>query len=152
MSPIAVKGNSEAAAALVRFKVATASTVFADTIIPTVLAALRAEAPYRAAPPGADDHRHLRDSFSAKRNTGLGGVQVLFTSDVPQATFLLEGTRGHGSLTPGKPLHWLDADGEDVFAMYVRGISKNRFNERAWMRVGPVVLAELVDAMRGAVG
>jgi hypothetical protein len=152
MSPVVVKGNVEAAAALKSFGITTAGTEFADTVTPTIIEALRKEAPYRAVPPGSDDedHVHLRDSFLARRTSALGSVQLTFYSTVKQATFLLNGTRGHGPSTPGvQALHWIDDDGDDVFAKYVRGITKNRFNERAWATVEAVVIAELVEILKG---
>jgi hypothetical protein len=153
VSPVVVKGADTAAAALRRFRFGTIASEFGDTVIPTIVEALKAEAPYRETQGTTNrdgsEHRHLRDSISGRRETSTSSMQLIFTSDVPQAAFVVRGTRPH--IIQGRPvLHWLDDGGNDVFARTVHhpGTKPNRFNVRAWRAVEALVVEELKVRMR----
>ena len=59
--------------------------------------------------------------------TGANEGEVINTwgrPDLPLALWFEYGTKDHGSLG-NWPLHWIGKDGEDIYAMYVRGIHKS---------------------------
>jgi hypothetical protein len=136
-----VSGAKEAAATLRRFQATRALVSFADGLMPRLALGLRQWAPFREHSEdfseSAPSARHLRDSILVVRHTSTEAVQILATSDVPQARFTIEGTKPHviepvavsgrTPRTPWRPasggarsvLHWISAGGQDVFATRV---------------------------------
>lgn len=166
------EGVREASAWLSKFKVANLLVRASDLSAPLVVEALRKEAPYMVR--GSDfaesgeDYRHLRDSIATVRHSTVGTVERVFTSDVPQAWFTIDGTkphdisnRGETGRTPSTPwrsatggqrtvLHWVSRSGLDVFVpasaqpVHHPGNAPNPWNRRAWDAVRPLVVGRFV--------
>lgn len=86
----------------------------------------------------------LRDSIGAPSiEAGAGRVSMTWTSDVPYAGFVIEGTSPHPIYPKNvKALHW-----DDVFALHVNhpGTQPNPFPQRAIDRLLPEMTASLAD-------
>lgn len=143
---VEVEGLDEAIASLRRFKWATAASEAADRIAPTIRDALKVAAPY--APGGG--HKHLRDSFTWKRETSTETMRLTFFAGVPWARYVLEGTSAH-VVRPraARALHW-----DDVFSMsaHIPAHPANHFPDKAWRSVAEVVKAEFASSIRDAIG
>jgi len=64
------------------------------------------------------------------------------TKELPLAKWFNYGTRDHGSLG-NWPLHWKGKGGEDIYAMYVRGVPKTLVMETG-IQIGTQKLREQV--------
>jgi len=109
---VKAEGLDEVVASLGRFTVTKAFTQFLDGAGPRIARGLRDAAPYRSVEgTNTPEHRHLRDSIRYERHTVFGLAQAIFTSDVPQARFVIEGTRAHPidpkPSNPRQMLAWL---------------------------------------------
>lgn len=169
------QGLREARDRLARFRRTQVMVRALDRTAAEVVAALRAEAPFR--PRGEDfsesahrEVRHLRDSIRTERETGIGRVARVFVSDVPQARYVIDGTRPHpidptgfSGRTPQTPwraarggqrsvLHFITDGGDEVFTRHVEhpGTRPNPFNVRAWVAVRGRVLEQFVAEARAA--
>jgi hypothetical protein len=102
-----IEGAKEAAATLRRFQATRVLVSFADGVMPRMALGLRQWAPYRDRPEDFSESgpppRHLRDSIRVVRHTTPESVQILATSDVPQARFTVHGTRPHVIEARGEP-------------------------------------------------
>jgi hypothetical protein len=120
---VRAEGLDRASKALGRFTATKAFTQFADGAAPRIAAGLRDYAPVgKDRGRGTSPHRHLRDSIRYLRRTEFGTLRVIFTSDVPQARYVIEGTRPHpiDPIPPNKLLSWIDENsGARVFARHV---------------------------------
>jgi hypothetical protein len=116
---VRAEGLDRVIASLGRFSATKAFTAWADGAAPRIAAGLRDYAPVgKERAQGADattPHRHLKDSFRYVRHTAFGFLQVIFTSDVPQARFVIEGTKPHAidprPSNPRQLLAWYDEQG-----------------------------------------
>lgn len=131
---------------IARFRWRQAVAEFVDEAQPITLRALKDAAP--VASRGAGRGR-LRRSIRSRREIGGDSATVRFTTAVPYARYVLEGTRPH-RITPrlARALHWVDGSGSH-FARGVNhpGTRPNPFPERA--RVA--VQSDLAERFRSAV-
>lgn len=174
---VRIEGGDRISNQLRRFVATNAMVRSIDLSAPLIMEALRHEAPYRDHEASdfsesAPTYRHLRDSFATVRHTRIGAVERVFTSDVPQARFTLEGTQGHDvsnrpeeGRTPDTPwrtpgggqrtvLHWVSEGGDDVFVprsaqpVHIPAQPPNPWNRKAWDAVRPVVVGRFVSEIR----
>jgi hypothetical protein len=137
----------EAAGLLRRFNFGKAASEFMDEVSPGIVAAMRSAAPKGRAREG-ESHKTLEKSIFAIRHTTTTEGTLEVTSDVPQAKFVLYGTRPHQIV--GRPLlafnwnsgtsGWLAATGGENVNVVVRsvqhpGTKPNPFNAKAWEMV-----------------
>lgn len=110
---------------------------------------MRKEAPYRDDADGDASGEHLRDSIAyAGAHPSASGVSMAWTSDVPYASFVVDGTEPHEiHAVVAKALHWRGPEG-DQFAVSVMhpGTQPNPFPLRAFEHLAPE-LAESLAAL-----
>lgn len=116
-------------------------------IAPTVLVALKEEAPvYKFDDPQLSRGQKPGDLRNSIKLDSVGGsigegISMTFISDVPYATYVVTGTRGH-EITPSRAslLHWIRG-GESHFRAFVDhpGTKPNDFPKRAIDRVKPEI-------------
>lgn len=148
---ISVRVDDQLTGRLRSFQTTRALVSFADSAGPRILTGLRQWAPYRADGKG----RHLRDSIRMERATSGTGVTVTFSSDVPQATFVIEGTRAHPIEPKAKSfLSWVGSDGNRVFTRYVNhpGTSPNPFPRHLWEYMQESVAGEFLRTIERELG
>lgn len=128
-----------------RFNWTAAAVVWADQMGPVMREAIKAEAPV-----GKENGGRLRDSIRYERKTGIGGIDIRFTTTAPYAGYVIHGTRPH-DIRPvaALALHWQDAHG-DNFATLVHhpGTKANDFPKRALEKSLPF----LASSFKAAVG
>lgn len=144
---IRVEGARPLADRLLSFRTGSVLVETADTITPGLVVALKLAAPRKTG--------RLAERIRAQRKTTLGQgakVDVLATTDVPYAGFVLHGTHGPYLISPKnkQALHWVDSGGADVFATSVThpGIKANPFPIRVWEGLRSIVVAEMVERVR----
>lgn len=139
---------SEVAGRLRAFTTTVALVEWIDEASPTLIAALKTEAPY-----GKDrGEPHLRDRIYSERHTSIGRATAIFETDrSPVAKFVLGGTKPHdipGAF--GYPLPF--GIGGRFEGKFHPGTKANPFNLRAWVGAEEVVLDELVGSLKGGLG
>ena len=143
---IDVEGDEPIARRLERFRHGTLLTEVADTVRPGLVTALRLAAPR--------DTGKLADHIWARRETSLGvnaKVDLIATTDVPYAKFVLYGTKAHQIVPRLKGvLRWYDQMGDAVFATVVNhpGTKPNRFPRKVWVGMREPILNELMAQVR----
>jgi hypothetical protein len=94
-----------------------------------------------------DDAGALRDSIGEPAiDTGAGRVSMTWTSDVPYAGFVVEGTQPHPIYPVNvRALHW-----DSIFAAHVNhpGTKPNPFPERAIDRLLPEMTSSLGELFK----
>lgn len=120
-------------------------------VAPVVLAALKDEAPvYKYDDPQLSRGQKPGDLKNSIKLDSVGGsvgegIEMKFISDVPYATYVVTGTRGH-EITPTRAsmLHWARG-GQDFYRAFVNhpGTKPNDFPRRAIEKVQPVIGREL---------
>ena len=155
---------SEVAARLRAFNITATIVDWIDRAAsPTLITALKAEAPYgdRSNATGARaTGPHLRDRIWSERHSGVGHVETVFQTDrSPVAAFVLGGTKPHDIRPRGDwPLtfYWDKAGGvvqswgwhgEKYGMVKHPGTKANPFNVRAWMGVEMPLAEMLVDRL-----
>lgn len=104
---------------------------------PVVREALKREAPVGKGPTAGK----LRDSIDYTSRVGTNSAQMVFSTRVPYAKYVLDGTRPHViRARNARALHWTDASG-DRFARVVNhpGTRPNLFPTRAVRPLLPVI-------------
>lgn len=137
-----VDGAESLARRLERFQRASVFSEVADTVKPALLTALRLAAPKKTG--RLADHIWIHRATSIDVNAS---VELIATTDVPYAPFVLHGTRPHQIVPKVKQaLHWWDATGGDMFATVVNhpGTKPNRFPHRVWEAMREPITDELV--------
>jgi hypothetical protein len=139
---IEVHGARQIADRLASFRSATVFTEVSDTVRPALVTALKLAAPKKTG--------KLADRIRAERHTSLVGqasVDMVFTTDVPYARYVVEGTRPH-QIVPvnAQALRWYDQEGDPVFAKAVQhpGYKGNPFPRRVWESMRTAVVSEMV--------
>lgn len=151
MTEVRVEGIHELNAKLDRFKRASVLSEVTDTVRPSLLAALRLASPKITG--------KLASSIRARRETSISGidphVNLIATSDVPYARFVLEGTRAHDIYpNQAQALHWMNQMGDSVFSKVVHhpGTRANDFPDRVWRGMREMVMAEMAAQIRRKLG
>ena len=154
-SRVRVEGLDEAISTLGRFQGTKGTVAFIDGVAPRIERGLADWAPYRdytgrgGEPAG---HRHLRDSIHRARTTASGRVTVRFWSDVPQARWVIDGTRPHRIVPKRRTfLSWMTDEGR-VFAKAVNhpGTRANPFPRHYWQLNHQGLQSEFVRAVQRA--
>ena len=120
-----------------RFTFPREANRWANTVGPTVREALKREAPVGKGPKAGT----LRDSIDYVRRIGPASAQLVFSTSVPYAGYVLDGTRPHTiRARNARVLHWTDITG-DRFARVVNhpGTRANPFPRRAVQPLLPVI-------------
>lgn len=136
-----------------KFDWGTAASTWAAGAAPRAQTALKIMAPVSKANSTGPKPGRLRESISERREPSAGAMMVVLYSTMPYAKYVIGGTRPHviraqartrggwtgpytGLPGPGShTLHWIGADGGDVFRMQVHhpGTKPDNFPERALM-------------------
>ena len=140
-----IKTNAdEVAQRLKDFQTTSAIVSWIDATSPTIIAALKKEAPYGPDRGGP----HLRDRIFSERHSAIGSVTAVFDTDrSPLATWILGGTKPHNIPKAfGYPLPFGTSGRFGGF--FHPGTRPNLFNVRAWIAVEDLVVDELVDRIK----
>jgi hypothetical protein len=146
MTMIHIETNADdVAARLKAFSTSSSIVRWIDGASPTIIAALKLEAPYRAGP-----GTHLRDRIFSERHSSIGGVEAVFDTDrSPLAKWILGGTKPHDipNAFGWGPTFGIGGRFEGKFHP---GTRPNDFNVRAWIGVESLVVDELVEELGAA--
>jgi len=96
-----------------------------------------------------DGSKTLKSSLKAKATGRLGSTTITITAGVSYALIIRD---GHGIIVPkkAKVLHWVDENGQDVFAMQVGPTQPNPYPQRGWDKVREEVREDLTQRMTKA--
>jgi hypothetical protein len=115
--------------------------------LPRLVTAVKDEAPQGgtrqlAMFSGRDAATTLKGSIRGRTRGTATKLRMEILSGVSYAIIVRD---GHGIITPkkAKVLHWVDADGNDVFRMSVGPVAANPFPKRGYAKVGPEIKADL---------
>lgn len=135
-----------------RWSFRSVGAVWRNRVGPLVLEAMKQEAPVYKYDDDKLSRGHkvgeLRESIKMDSSSGgVGkGIEMVFTTDVPYAKYVIKGTKGPYPITPVNALmlHW-NRGGEDVYRSQVShpGIHANDFPKRAVDKVQPLIGREL---------
>lgn len=154
MIQMEVSGVSPGATPLARFKFLNAAKTWADVIGPRVNSELQAKAP-KAPGPGSGKLAH---SIRYERHVTAESVQVRFISNVPYASYVIDGTDPHVIRpTAARALRWMwygHAPGAIAFAKFVNhpGTKPNPFPQEVLGEMAPMIQQALREAMSAASG
>jgi hypothetical protein len=131
-----------------KFDWPAAAASWAETVTPTALAMMRANAPFRTG--------YLREHISARTEASAGQVMVVLYTTVPYTRFIIGGTRPH-VIEPrnAKALRWIahSGHGGPVFAKRVQhpGTKPDDFPARAIEPLTPMLLSRFTAAVQEAI-
>jgi hypothetical protein len=129
------------------FKWQRAAVTWANQAAPRSRMVLKQFAPVAPGPEGG----RLRDSIIYRTMShSMLGVSVIFTTSVPYAKYVLNGTPPHIiEAKRAKALHWTGRDGHGRFAKRVNhpGTRPDPFPRRAMMPMMPSLRQQYRDAM-----
>lgn len=138
-----------------RFNWAEAARIWAGSVTPEAVSAVKAMAPVsKSLDPAAPKPGRLRDSVSARTEEADASLMVVLYSTVPYAPFVINATRPHTiTARNARTLHWVD-EGGDHFARSVNhpGTKANPFPERALTGMEPLLASRFSDAIKEALG
>lgn len=141
--PLLAIGMSGDSSKLEGFDSMAAMAEWAKTWARLVTTELAGEAPIGE----GDSSGALRDSIGPPAiEAGAGRVSMTWTSDVPYAGFVIEGTSPHPIYPKNvRALHW-----DDVFALHVNhpGTQPNPFPQRAIDHLLPEMTSSLADLFK----
>jgi hypothetical protein len=150
MTMFSIETNADDVAARLKAFSTTSSIVrWIDAASPTIIEALKVEAPYG---PDRAGQPHLRDRIFSERHSSIGSVQAVFDTDrSPLATWILGGTKPHDipNAFGWGPTFGIGGRFEGKFHP---GTKPNDFNVRAWLGVESIVMDELIEEIGGALG
>jgi hypothetical protein len=98
---------------------------------------------------GQDATTTLKASIRGRSSGRLGSVSIEVLAGVSYAVIIRD---GHGIIVPkkAKVLHWVDENGNDVFAMQTGPVAANPYPARGWKKVSEEVKHDLAKRTANA--